>query len=130
MHQERRGPPAGYGRPSGCVAVAASFDTFRDNNTQPIRQGRPRRKLLCGERASGSGERAAVRVLRRQRTVRQLYRLGPRVFDELLAEIGSEYGITIDIEQKIERYAGIDIDALQLAGGDRFPALPIHMVRS
>ena len=67
--------------------------------------------------------------LRRQRHVRRLYRLGPRVIDALLVEIGAERGIMTLIERKIERYAGLDVDALELAGGDRFPSLPIHVVR-
>ena len=68
--------------------------------------------------------------LRRQRHIRQLYRLGPRAIDALLIEIGAERGITTIIERKVERYAGLDIDALEFAGGDRFPARPIHAVRS
>ena len=39
MHQDRREPPGGYGRISGRVAVATSFDTFRDNLTDPKKQG-------------------------------------------------------------------------------------------
>ena len=66
--------------------------------------------------------------LRRQRHVRQLYRLGPRVIDALLIEIGVERSIMTLIERKIERYAALDIDSLELAGGDSFPALPIHVV--
>ncbi len=57
MPQERREPPGGYRRPSGCVAVAASFDTFRDNNTRSKRQGSLRRTL-------GPGERAVIRAYR------------------------------------------------------------------
>ena len=67
--------------------------------------------------------------LRRQRHVRKLHRLGPRVIDALLIEIGAERGITTIIERKIEKYAALDIDALELAGGDRFPALPVYLVR-
>ena len=66
--------------------------------------------------------------LRRQRRIRQLYRLGPRAIDALLIEIGAERGITTIIERKIERCAGIDIEALELAGGDHFPSAPIHEV--
>ena len=67
--------------------------------------------------------------LRRQRHVRQIHRLGPRAIDALLIEIGAERGITTIIERKVERYAGLDVNALELAGGDRFPALPIHVAR-
>ncbi len=71
----------------------------------------------------------AVADLRRQRHVRKLHRLGPRALDALLVEIGSERGITTIIERKIERYAGLGAEALELAGGGRFPAPPIHGVR-
>ena len=67
--------------------------------------------------------------MRRQRHVRKLHRLGPRVLDALLVEIGAERSITTIIEQKIERYAAIDPLALEALGADRFPALPIHVVR-
>ena len=66
--------------------------------------------------------------LRRQRHVRQLYRLGPRAIDALLIEIGAERSIMTLIERKVERYASLDIDALGLVGGDRFPDPPIHVV--
>ena len=72
---------------------------------------------------------SVIADLRRQRHVRQLYRLGPRAIDALLIEIGAERGITTIIERKIERYAGLDIDALELAGGDRFPARPVYEVQ-
>ncbi len=67
--------------------------------------------------------------MRRQRHVRQLYRLGPRAIDALLVEIGAERGIATIIERKVERYAGLDPEALEAAGGDRFPPLPIHVVQ-
>ena len=71
----------------------------------------------------------AVADLRRQRHVRKLHRLGPRALDALLVEIGSERSITTIIERKIEKYAGLDVNGLELAGGgDQFPARPIHEV--
>ncbi len=71
---------------------------------------------------------SVIADLTRQRHVRKLHRLGPRALDALLIEIGAERSIMTLIERKIERYAGLDIDALELAGGDRFPARPIHEV--
>ena len=67
--------------------------------------------------------------MRRQRHVRQLYRLGPRAIDALLIEIGAERSIMTLIERKIEKYAALDIDALENAGGDRFPASPTYEVQ-
>jgi len=72
---------------------------------------------------------SVIADLRRQRHVQRLYRLGPRVIDALLVEIGSERSIMTIVERKIERYAALDIEHLELAGGDRFPAQPIHVVR-
>ena len=66
--------------------------------------------------------------LRRQRHVQKLHRLGPRVIDALLIEIGAERGITTLVERKIEKYAALDIDTLELVGGDRFPGQPIYLV--
>ena len=71
---------------------------------------------------------SVIADLRRQRHVQELHRLGPRALDALLIEIGAERGITTLVERKIERYAALDGDALELAGGDRFPARPIHEV--
>ncbi len=69
-----------------------------------------------------------IAEMRRQRHVRQLYRLGPRAIDALLIEIGVERSIMTLIERKVERYAAVDADALEIVGGDRFPAQPIHEV--
>lgn len=61
--------------------------------------------------------------------VKLLHELGPRVLTEYLGELAAERGIRVIVERKIERYAALDIDALELAGGDRFPALPVYLVR-
>ena len=66
---------------------------------------------------------------RRRHQIEAIHRLGPRVLDELLDEIGVECGITTLIERKVERYAALDPEAIRLTGGDRFPPLPIHEVR-
>ena len=73
-------------------------------------------------------EADVIADLRRQRHVRKLHRLGPRVLDELLVEIGAERSITTIIERKIERYAALDPTALEALRGDRFSPLPIHGV--
>ena len=61
-----------------------------------------------------------VADLRFRRCVARLHRLGPRVTAELLAEIGGERGIQTIIDQKLDRYVGLDAEALAAAGGDRF----------
>ena len=62
------------------------------------------------------------------RSVTRLHGLGPRVVGELLAEIGAERGIQTFIDQKLERYAELQLKVLEAAGGDDFPSLPIHEV--
>ena len=61
----------------------------------------------------------------RQRHVRKLHRLGPRVLDALLVEIGAERGITTIIDQKLNVYTEIEAEALEAAGGDEFWPVPI-----
>ncbi len=100
-----------------------------DASEPRVRQRQPRLKLACGRRGFGPGECAAISALRRQRQIQKLHGLGPRALDELLIEIGTEFGVTAFIEQKIKRYAALDSEAVRLAGGDRFPPLPIHEVQ-
>ena len=62
--------------------------------------------------------------MRFRRQVLHLHRLGPRAVGELLAEIGAERGIQTVIDQKLDTYAEIEIEALEAAGGDDWPILP------
>ncbi len=64
-----------------------------------------------------------------RRRVQQVHRLGDRVFGELLAEIGAERGIQTIIDQKLERYAELEPETLEIAGGDDFWSVPIHGVK-
>ena len=66
--------------------------------------------------------------LRRQRHIRKLHRLGPRVLDELLVEIGVERSITTVIERKVEAYAELEREIFETAGSDEFWLVPIHVV--
>ena len=52
----------------------------------------------------------------------------PRLVGELLARLGAERSITSRIDQLLEELENLDPEALELAGGDRFPPLPIHGV--
>ncbi len=60
----------------------------------------------------------------------RLHRQGPRAVGEFLAGIGAERGITTIIDQKLERYAELEPETLEAAGGDDFWQPPIHEVRS
>ena len=77
------------------------------------------------------GEVAAevVADLRFRRRVQQVHRLGDRVFGELLAEIGAERGIQTIIDQKLEHYAELDPQALEVAGGNGFWQPPLREVK-
>ena len=66
--------------------------------------------------------------LRRQRHVQKLHRLGPRVIDALLIEIGAERSIMTLIERKIEVYAELEPEVLEAAGGDKFWQPPLRGV--
>ena len=79
-----------------------------------------RNKLIAADVVGG---------LRFRRQVEHLHRLGPRATAELLAEIGAERGITTIIDRKLERYAELEPETLEAAGGDRFWPAPVHEVR-
>ncbi len=70
-----------------------------------------------------------VASLKFRRQVEYLHRLGPRVVGELLAEIGAERSIQTLIDQKIDTYASLDSEALEVTGGDGFWPAPLHDVR-
>ena len=63
-----------------------------------------------------------------RRRVQRVHQLGDRVFGEMLAEIGAERGIQTIIDEKLKKYADLDPEVLEAAGGDRFPPVPIHGV--
>ena len=60
--------------------------------------------------------------------VLHLHRLGPRVTAELLAEISAERSIQAIIDRKLDRFAGLAPEALEIAGGDRFWPSPLSEV--
>ena len=70
-----------------------------------------------------------VADLRFRRRVQQVHRLGDRVFGELLAEIGAERGITTIIDQKLDTYAELEPETLEVTGGDGFWPAPLHEVK-
>ena len=91
---------------------------------------RPTYPPECGElRSIGQIAAEVVADLRRRRKVLRLHCLGPRVVGELLAEIGAERSIQTVIDQKLERYAQLEPEALDVTGGDGFWPAPIHKVQ-
>ncbi len=83
----------------------------------------------CGRlRSIGAIAAEVVADLRFRRKVQRVHRLGDRVFGEILAEIGAERGIQTVIDQKLERFADLDLETLEIAGGNDFWSVPIHGV--
>ncbi len=77
------------------------------------------------------GAIAAERVanVRFRRQVERLHALGPRVTAELLAELGAERSIMTLIDQKLDTYAELEPETLEVTGGDGFWPSPLHGVR-
>ena len=59
-----------------------------------------------------------------ERQVLRLYTLGARAVCELLREVGVQTMHMTTIEQVLDRYAGIDPDALTAFSGGEFPPYP------
>ena len=74
------------------------------------------------------GAAEVVADLKFRRQVEHLHRLGPRVTAEMLAELGAERGIQTIIDQKLERYAELEPETLEVTGGDGFWPLPLREV--
>ena len=96
-------------------------------------------QLIAGRPSSTPNQRNASHDLRRaaepdldlvfRARVRELHRRGPRLIYELLAELGSEHLLRVDIEQRTARYVGISDEALDLFNARRMPAVPFHLVQ-
>ena len=80
-------------------------------------------------RSIGAIAAEVVADLRFRRKVQRLHRLGDRVLCEAFAHLGAKHGIQTSIEQTVERFAEIEPEALEAAGGDTFSPVPIHEVR-
>ena len=65
-----------------------------------------------------------VARLRFRRQVERLHRLGPRA----TAELGAERSIMTLVDQKLDRYAQLEPEALEVAGGDDFWPVPAREV--
>ena len=64
--------------------------------------------------------------LRFARDVQALHRLGARALYEFLVELGRERLIRTDLETRARRWTRLDCAMVDAAGGDRFPAPPLH----
>ena len=80
-------------------------------------------------RSIGAVAAEVVADLRFRRKVQRFHRLGDRVLGEFLAEIGAERSIMTAIDRKLARYAEIEPEAIEAAGGGGFWPLSLRVVR-
>ena len=63
-----------------------------------------------------------------ERMVERVWRGGPRVLAELLAEIGRVHGIADDIERRLASYQRLTPEILAAVGADRFAPAPMREI--
>ena len=66
---------------------------------------------------------------RLERMVERVHALGPRVVSELLAEIAIATGEPGLIADHVEKYSRLDPAVLRAIGGDKFPPMPLELIR-
>ena len=77
--------------------------------------------------AGGPGD--LVTGQRLDRLIERVHLLGPRALAELLAEIATATGEPGLIADRVEAYAGLDPEIVRFVGGDRFPPMPLELVK-
>ncbi len=104
---QKQESPAGDGRAFECLAER--LDASKDTQTVSTSQG------LAGQRF--------------ERLIERVHALGPRVVSELLAEIAIATGEPGLIADHVEKYSRLDPAVLRAIGGDKFPPMPLEVVR-
>ena len=66
--------------------------------------------------------------LRRRRQCELIWRLGARVFFELIDELDHRRGLGADLDARLARYARLDPEILAAIGANQFPPAPLHIV--
>ena len=74
-----------------------------------------------------SGEIAAGQRFERQ--IMRVHALGPRPLAELLDELATATGGPGLIADHVEAYAGLDPEIVRYIGANRFPPMPLEVVR-
>ncbi len=64
-----------------------------------------------------------------ERQIEHVHALGPRVFAELLGEIATATGQPALIADRLQAYAALDPALVHVIGGDKFPPMPLELVR-
>jgi hypothetical protein len=75
------------------------------------------------------GPSQGFHVLRQQRQVRRLYRLGERAVAEFIDELRRHHpDLAVDLDQRFERYASVNPLLVAAVGGDKFAPRPLWRV--
>ena len=85
-------------------------------------------RRAAGLEPLGNITTSIVADLRFRRDVERVHRLGLRAVYELLTEIGEQRLCRTFIEQRVQRYSGIDPGHLAALEGDTFPRPPLRGV--
>ena len=64
-----------------------------------------------------------------ERMIERVHALGPRPLAELLDEIATATGQPALIADRVEAYAGLNPEIVRALGADRFPPMPLEVVR-
>jgi hypothetical protein len=81
-------------------------------------------------RSLAERQSAELRRLQRQRYAQRIWRLGDRVQFELVEKFIKHFGIDEEAARQIlDRFAGLDIEALRALGADRLPSSVIRQVQ-
>ncbi len=80
-------------------------------------------------RLSTDKDGEAVAGPRFERMVERVHNLGPRPLAELLIEIARRTGQSIFIADQLQAYAALDPEIVRFVGGDKFPPMPLGVVR-
>jgi len=64
-----------------------------------------------------------------ERLIERVHSLGPRPLAELLAEIAAVTGQHVRVVDLVEEYSRLDPEIVRAVGADRFPPMPLEVVR-
>ncbi len=103
---------------AGILKAGERFE-YQHTNTDPEIQYQPSADE-CVWRLAGP---------RFERRMERLHCLGPRVIAEMLADIATATGSPGLIADHVEKYADLDPEIVRALGADRFPAMPLTVIR-
>ncbi len=103
---------------AGILKAGERFE-YKHTNTDPEIQYQPSADECVWRLA---GPRFECRMER-------LHCLGPRVIAEMLADIATAIGQPDLIADHVEKYADLDPEIVRALGADRFPAMPLTVIR-